>query len=176
MQHGRILLFWIVTACGALLLVVATTTFVLAHGGDSGLVHSCVNESSGTIKIVEPNETCANNETSLDWNASPGSSRPVSYYKHVETRTCSTDAECNSHRGFIISHCDPGDVAVGGSAYYVYHDIPDNPGRYVHREYGSFPYPADSSSAAPTGWQTEVYFQLPTATTSIVAICADINP
>jgi len=40
------------------------------HGGDPSLIHSCVNKSSGEIKIVAANATCKNNETALDWPAS----------------------------------------------------------------------------------------------------------
>jgi hypothetical protein len=37
------------------------------HGGDLTLVHSCVNKSSGEIKIVAATATCKPNETALDW-------------------------------------------------------------------------------------------------------------
>ena len=43
-------------------------SLVSAHGDDPTLVHSCVNNGSGTIKIVIPDEDCGNNEISLDWN------------------------------------------------------------------------------------------------------------
>jgi hypothetical protein len=46
-----------------------------AHGGDPALVHSCVNKSSGEVKIIAPNGSCKPNETALDWPrtaATPG--------------------------------------------------------------------------------------------------------
>jgi hypothetical protein len=49
--------------------VMALAPAALAHGGDVNKIHSCVNNSSGTIKIVSPSTTCANNEVPLDWNA-----------------------------------------------------------------------------------------------------------
>lgn len=44
---------------------VATAVTVNAHGGDSGLIHSCV--KNGDLRIVEPSEACKANETALDW-------------------------------------------------------------------------------------------------------------
>jgi len=39
-----------------------------AHGGDTTRIHSCVNNSSGQIKIVGASVPCKTNEHSLDWN------------------------------------------------------------------------------------------------------------
>jgi hypothetical protein len=39
----------------------------MAHGGDPALVHSCVNKSSGEVKIVSPNATCKPHENAVDW-------------------------------------------------------------------------------------------------------------
>ncbi|MBI4504908.1 MAG: hypothetical protein HY691_05180, partial [Chloroflexi bacterium] len=41
----------------------AVVTMVSAHGGDLALIHACVNNSSGEIKIVPANQTCNRNET-----------------------------------------------------------------------------------------------------------------
>jgi hypothetical protein len=41
------------------------------HGGNPTLVHSCVNKSSGEIKIVAATATCKANETALDWTQTP---------------------------------------------------------------------------------------------------------
>jgi hypothetical protein len=38
-----------------------------AHGGDPALVHSCVNKSSGEVKIVAPSGTCKPHENAVDW-------------------------------------------------------------------------------------------------------------
>lgn len=53
------------------------STIVLAHDGDVNLVHSCVRNNNGTIRIIGENDTCNGNETPLDWPktaASGGSS------------------------------------------------------------------------------------------------------
>ena len=47
-------------------------TWVLAHGGDAGLIHACVNNDSGTLRIVGPDQNCKSNETPLDWGGSGG--------------------------------------------------------------------------------------------------------
>jgi len=51
----------------ALVFAVSLVMIVRAHGGDLSLIHSCVNNKSGAISIVGPNDTCGNNQTSLDW-------------------------------------------------------------------------------------------------------------
>jgi parallel beta-helix repeat protein len=38
-----------------------------AHGGDTTMIHSCVNNSSGTVKFVGSNDACKTNETPVDW-------------------------------------------------------------------------------------------------------------
>jgi hypothetical protein len=53
-------------AVGAAL--IGGATLVSAHGGDTSLIHSCVNENSGTVKIVGASDSCKTNETALDWN------------------------------------------------------------------------------------------------------------
>src|SRR5687767_15140895 len=59
-------------AMAALVVLSGSAYVASAHGGDPGKIHSCVNNSSGTIKIVGPNDTCKNNETAVDWDADGG--------------------------------------------------------------------------------------------------------
>lgn len=49
-----------------------TTGVAGAHGGDSSQVHACVVPASGAIHIVEPGQSCAKNETALDWTREGG--------------------------------------------------------------------------------------------------------
>lgn len=57
---------------GAVLLlaaaIVGTMTVGFAGAITSGLIYACVNNSSGTIKVVSATSTCANNEIMLVWN------------------------------------------------------------------------------------------------------------
>src|SRR5687768_13554992 len=39
----------------------------LAHGGDITLIHACVRNNTGAIRIVGASDTCTNNERPLDW-------------------------------------------------------------------------------------------------------------
>lgn len=69
-------------ALAIILVTLASTTFVHAHGGDITLIHACVNNTSGEIKIVGVNVTCASNYRALDWNiqgpaGSPGPMGPA---------------------------------------------------------------------------------------------------
>jgi hypothetical protein len=60
---------WLFLASVFVLVVDVITPAVYTHGGDSTLIHACVNKSSGEIKIVGANASCKNNETALDWPA-----------------------------------------------------------------------------------------------------------
>ncbi|MGE0686939.1 MAG: hypothetical protein AB7P33_09360 [Dehalococcoidia bacterium] len=61
-------LFGILMAVTGGFIATGVTTLVSAHGGDASKIHACVNNSSGTIKIVGVSDGCKNNETALDWN------------------------------------------------------------------------------------------------------------
>jgi septal ring factor EnvC (AmiA/AmiB activator) len=60
--------FWAGLFGGLLILALAVASMASAHGGDAAKIHSCVNNNSGTIKIVLPSQGCSNNETPLDWS------------------------------------------------------------------------------------------------------------
>ena len=58
---------WLVLGTAMVLALGGVTATVFGHGGDPTLVHSCVNKSSGEVKIVAANASCKANETALDW-------------------------------------------------------------------------------------------------------------
>jgi hypothetical protein len=62
---------WLALGIGVVLALTGVTPAVYAHGGDPTLIHACVNNSSGEVKIVDANASCKHNETALDW---PGNS------------------------------------------------------------------------------------------------------
>src|SRR6476646_6397322 len=57
-------------ACAMLMVFLGSgaASMVSAHGGDSTLIHSCLNPGNGTIYVVGPNQACGPNQTALDWN------------------------------------------------------------------------------------------------------------
>jgi hypothetical protein len=56
-----------VAVVGALLAVAGAASIVSAHGGDTNLVHACVKEANGFVRIVGADEDCNQNEYALDW-------------------------------------------------------------------------------------------------------------
>src|SRR6266545_5030478 len=56
--------------------IVGTSTVGFAGAITTGLIYACVNNSSGTIKIVSATTSCANNEILLVWNGE-GSQGPT---------------------------------------------------------------------------------------------------
>jgi type VI secretion system Hcp family effector len=57
----------VATIAAAAVIVVGAGTLVLAHGGDTSLIHSCVNHE-GDIRIISAGAVCKQNEVALDWN------------------------------------------------------------------------------------------------------------
>ena len=51
-----------------ILISLLSVTLVSAHGGNTALIHACVNNTSGEIKIVGANSNCPSNYRALDWN------------------------------------------------------------------------------------------------------------
>ena len=52
-----------------ILLGMSSVIYVSAHGGDGSLIHACVNNRSGAVRIVNASSTCdGSKETPLDWN------------------------------------------------------------------------------------------------------------
>ena len=52
----------------AIVTVAGGASIVGAYNGGEDLIHACVNNSSGTIKIVAADEECSRGESPLDWN------------------------------------------------------------------------------------------------------------
>lgn len=60
-----------VGACSVIALLGAVGLFAgnaLAHGGDISKIHGCVNNTSGTLRVVGENDTCRAGESPLDWS------------------------------------------------------------------------------------------------------------
>jgi|ERR1043165_531894 len=55
-------------AFSVVLISLLSVTYVSAHGGNIALIHSCVNNTSGEIKIIAATANCPSNYHSLDWN------------------------------------------------------------------------------------------------------------
>ena len=58
---------WLVVL-NIVLISLMSVTLVSAHGGNTALIHACVSNSSGEIKIVGANANCPSNYRALDWN------------------------------------------------------------------------------------------------------------
>ena len=52
--------------CGSALVV--GSALVWAHGGNTALIHACVDNKNGSIRVIAPTGVCKSSETALDWN------------------------------------------------------------------------------------------------------------
>jgi hypothetical protein len=91
------------------LLSVGVWTMVYAHGGDPNLIHSCVNNKSGEIKIIDASETCSKNWSPLDWNKQAPPKALALYTRVSNVVNIFPEAV-----GEAVASCDAGDVATGG--------------------------------------------------------------
>jgi hypothetical protein len=58
---------WLVVL-NVVLISLMSVTLASAHGGNTALIHACVNNTSGEIKIIGANSNCPSNYRALDWN------------------------------------------------------------------------------------------------------------
>jgi hypothetical protein len=101
-----------------------------AHGGPpaTGIIHACVNNSSGEIKIVAETATCNGNRSPLDWNAQgvagadgedgedgADGADGVSGYEQVILESDITDVNPLTAKGLVIE-CPDGKVVLGGGS------------------------------------------------------------
>ena len=92
---------WLFLGLALVLTLAVVAPAVYMHGGDASLIHSCVNKSSGEIKIVAPNATCKNNETALDWPASLPAPSPTPTATPTPTPAPSGGAVLDARSNFI---------------------------------------------------------------------------
>lgn len=72
------------TNCGIRWPALVVVTIILAcvliygHGGDTTLIHACVKNSGGAVRIVGANDSCNSNETPIHWSIAgpPGAQGP----------------------------------------------------------------------------------------------------
>ena len=66
---------WLMWGTGAVLVAAligtGAATVIRAHGGDSSVVHAGVNNASGQVQIVGPDDSCRKNWTAVDWSITP---------------------------------------------------------------------------------------------------------
>jgi hypothetical protein len=102
---------------GTALVIIAATLvgsgLASAHGGDTSLIHSCVN-AGGRIRIVEATSSCSAQEQPLDWNKQgpPGPSL-LSVVLRESSRLLTL---APGERDFVSSQCVDGEVVISGGA------------------------------------------------------------
>jgi len=114
------------TAVGGVLCLVAlsaffanseTPTAVAQQGQD--MIYACVNNSSGTIKIVSADDVCTGNEISLTWSAGEASGPAVPiedvFFTQIEqaglgtAEVSATASYCALNRNYALGNVGGGD-------------------------------------------------------------------
>src|SRR5262245_20483733 len=67
MIGSKRLLAALMLASVLLVVLLSVPRVTRAHGGDTTLIHSCVNAANGDIRIIGANDTCRANQNPLDW-------------------------------------------------------------------------------------------------------------
>lgn len=65
-RYQNLLLILLAFVAGSLVSI--ATTAVLAHGGDASKLHSCVDDTTGAMRLVGVNDTCPSGEHNVDWD------------------------------------------------------------------------------------------------------------
>ena len=113
---------WLMWGTGAVLLAallgVGAATMIRAHGGDSGLIHACVEDfgdpDEGDVRIVGANDACEEDETAVDWNAVGPAGPPGVLGFYTNTSSFSFSGSSGPFGGGASVTCDAGDQATGG--------------------------------------------------------------
>lgn len=114
---------------------VATTAVVIAIGwmaigevATAQVIHACVRQGTGNLRIVADGVTCAGNEDPLSWNAAgppgppgppgpagpPGPQGPPSITSTYVRQKEAGPAPDHLGHAVATATCDPGDLALGG--------------------------------------------------------------
>ena len=114
--------------------------YVSAHGGDVTLIHACVNNRTGAVRIVSPTTACdASKETASDWNiqgpkgdkgdTGPKGPQGPAGVLGIYYVTQSSDPNVVSEFTVVQASCVPGDKITGGgfttSSFTVLSSAPD---------------------------------------------------
>lgn len=97
-SRRRSILVGIPTAV-AIALAVHVTPPVLADGGDATLIHACVKNANGQVRIVGPNDGCLPSESSLHWAAGASANTAGSLMVHGVTAGAGGDPVVFVHYG-----------------------------------------------------------------------------
>jgi hypothetical protein len=62
--------------------VAGSATVARAGGGDTSLIHACV-QGTGQVRLVGADEPCKNNESAVHWPATPTSSAGARFLAYV---------------------------------------------------------------------------------------------
>jgi len=164
------------------LLGMSSVMYVSAHGGDGSLIHACVSNRNGAVRIVSAASTCdAAKETSLDWNiqgvqGNQGPQGPVGpmgpqgpaggilgFYNRYTAVTLPGNTETSGQ-----AYCDSGDYAISGGTSGVF-----GGGTVYMTSTG----PTYDPIQQVQGWHVSLYSQSPGQSDTFVSVvCADITP
>ena len=122
----------------AILLVVMLSMsgvmYVSAHGGDATLIHACVINRTGAVRIVSATTACdANKETALDWGIQgPKGDKGDTGPQGPQGKTGPASGVLNIYRRDAVAlspsltvqttsiECDQGDFAISAGSQTVY--------------------------------------------------------
>ena len=166
----------------AAMLSMSGVMYVSAHGGDVTLIHACVNNHNGSVRIVSPTTACdANRETALDWSiqgpkgdkgdvgpAGPQGPQWPAGERGFYTNTLSITVPVGNP-GTAIPTCAAGDQAIsGGVDGLLMGDL-----SYVMKE----SYVVFYENLNTWGWATTVYNNTNVSLDFTASVlCADTTP
>ena len=153
------------------LLSMSGVMYVSAHGGDVTLIHACVTNRTGAVRIVSATTTCdANKESALDWgiqgpkgdkgDTGPKGPQGPAGVLGIYYVSQSSDPNVSAEFTVVQASCAPGDKVTGGgfttSSFNVLSSGPD--------------------TERDDTWKVVGYAYSDGGYTTAIAVCADMTP
>lgn len=121
----------LISSLTVLLALIGMATIAFGAAASAGVVYACVNDSSGTVKVVGPTDACPTNWTALSWNqqgpkgdsGAPGATGPTGPAGAPGPSGAATVTYNYRFGGMVTGTsiaralCLPGEMVTGGGGF-----------------------------------------------------------
>jgi hypothetical protein len=155
---------WLVLAIVGLASVAGVTAWA-AIPDAGGVIHVCYKNSGGAMRVIDTGlgQTCANNETSLNWDSANTPNGLLGYTRVVTNATVAVGNEAE-----VNANCPEGYHVLGGG-----YSVNDNPAYYAGDLDIHVVVDTPSGTSPNEGWRVNVFNEsFETTNVQVIATCA----
>jgi len=136
------------------------------------LIHACVDNAKGTLRIVAPQSTCTNKEHALSWPAEPTPGPGTEFY----TRDRRLTVLPGQPQGAVVFCDDPADVAVTGGYAWDLGGVGLIDSAVLHNWSCRASGGTCSGSAGQDGWEVIAFAPTQSWSMTVSVTCATAQP